>query len=331
MGRLGMAGAELQGRVQPFEERWLSAACDLFNRLTAGLPHCFPTHREEFLKWFAAEPHQARDPIRLVVVMRGRLTGLAVGAVNTGPNCDGSFRVAGVGDASIPAFLCEDVSSADRLLHSLEQHFRAVGAERLVMFDAGEHDNNPPFFNAGFAACPEAIPVVCQALARSGFTLANRELHMTRATDLDDGTSTLRVADGGEPASRAGCPPSDPFPLPAGITVRWSNCSPANLEVDAFSGVRNAGGCTGRCLRDFHESPEAASVGYIDWLGINPDFQRQGLGRALLYRMLLKMSDWPIQRVFLTTGSQNWRAQPLYLSMGFGVVGTSVTLVREGV
>ncbi len=328
MGRVAVMRVERQGgRIQPLDAQWLPAARDLFNRLTAGLPHCFPAQPDEFLNWVTAEPHHACDPIRLVVLHNGRVTGLAVGAVCTGPNRDGSFRVAGAGDASVPAFLCEDRSSADRLLMALERHFRGVGAHRLVFFDAGEHDNNPPFFNAGFGACPETVPVVCQALARSGFTLANRELHM--ACDPEPGQDSSLRREGDGPEFPTDLPPRAPYPLPEGITVRWSGL-PTHPEIDACSGVRNAGGCTGHYLCDTHASPQAARVGYIDWLGINPDFQRQGLGRALLYRMLQRMSEWPVERVFLTTGSQNWRAQPLYLSMGFGVVGTSVTMVREG-
>ncbi len=59
----------------------------------------------------------------------------------------------------------------------------------------------------------------------------------------------------------------------------------------------------------------------IHTLGVHPDAQRRGIGRALL-RRLLEIADGAGAAIFLEVRTDNAVAQRLYLSVGFQVIGT---------
>lgn len=301
--------------VAALDGRWINQAREIYNRLTAPLPFSLPAGEEEFATALERDPTLAGQPFRLAAVEADRLRGFASGAVNLDSD---SHRVARFGDGILHTLFAEDAAAADMLLRAALDRFSSAGAGRIVAFDAGEKENRLRFFNGGFAAFPEQLPGTLQALALAGFTLGARELHMTRELGAAD---IARVAKEEKESLRSSSA--------SAVELRWQNPSPAILELEARTGDVFAGQCNAFVMSSLQSHPEAALRGYIDWLGVEPAHQRQGIGRRLLGTMLAEMERRGLRRVFLTTGSQNWRAQPLYLSFGFLVTGTSVTMIRE--
>jgi ribosomal protein S18 acetylase RimI-like enzyme len=293
-------------------------AAALFNRLTRGLPHSFPALPEEIAAAIEAPLAYAQHPVRVAVQHRGMLRGLALAALNTPDAAEETFRVAGPGCGSITGLFGDSPDVLEVLTRVVTERLREGGAGRLVAFDAGECLNQMPFFNAGFAACPEGLAGVGWALSRAGFTLTTRELNMT--CDLRE-RSTWSL--GGQRWAQA-----SPL-LSAGLTAGTVFRCPEKIEVAVSCGVRRVGSCIGHLIASRQRHRAAESHGYITWLGVDPDYQRQGIGRVLLRLMIEQMRELGVGRVLLTTGSQNWRAQPLYLSAGFVVEGTSVTFARD--
>lgn len=60
-----------------------------------------------------------------------------------------------------------------------------------------------------------------------------------------------------------------------------------------------------------------AGWGRVHWLMVHPAWQRQGLGRALLYWALHRLRELGHKRAFLITEAARWPALRLYLHAGF--------------
>ncbi len=71
-------------------------------------------------------------------------------------------------------------------------------------------------------------------------------------------------------------------------------------------------------------------VGEFEPVGTHPDFQRQGLGRAVMLAGLQRMRDRGMRQAIVSTGSQNTPAIKLYEAIGFRVRENLLTY-EEGI
>lgn len=63
--------------------------------------------------------------------------------------------------------------------------------------------------------------------------------------------------------------------------------------------------------------PGAPRVGWIEYVGTRKDYQRRGLGHAVLYAGLTQLHDWGAERALLITMPSNVAANRLYDATGF--------------
>jgi ribosomal protein S18 acetylase RimI-like enzyme len=61
-------------------------------------------------------------------------------------------------------------------------------------------------------------------------------------------------------------------------------------------------------------------VGDIEPVGVHPDFQRRGLGRAIMHEALRRLRDKGMTRAVLNTWTRNEPGLALYKSLGFEVI-----------
>ena len=97
--------------------------------------------------------------------------------------------------------------------------------------------------------------------------------------------------------------------------INLSRCSPKNI-IMAFRGDKPVGYCWTRMLR---EKNQAAGImtGEIHMLGVDPDFQKKGIGRKVLLAGLSYLKNNGITIVELTADSENRGGLRLYKSFGF--------------
>src|SRR5207248_704004 len=93
----------------------------------------------------------------------------------------------------------------------------------------------------------------------------------------------------------------------------------------AMQGDQEAGICVYGTLADLSDDPQAARCGYIWGLYAAPEFRRQGIARHLLTTAMEQLYRQGCASCWLTTTSDNWEAQPLYLALGFEIVDTSAS------
>ena len=88
---------------------------------------------------------------------------------------------------------------------------------------------------------------------------------------------------------------------------------------------QDVGDCEYSSLAGLSDDPRAARCGYIWGLYTALEFRRQGIARHLLTTALNRLAQQGCTSCWLTTASDNWVAQPLYLALGFTVVDASTS------
>lgn len=282
---------ELCMQIVPYQAAHLPALYEVYRQTTANVPHCRFYPSLEYTGRALARAEQAGAGL-LVAEEHGAVCGVAT-LRPVAPAGDGvpQLEITGL-------FAPQEATVAALLEAGLA---RAEGAQRVVAFPA-EHGHCPlPCYNAGWDGLSDQLRPVARVLARHGFRPTYRELHL--------GFAAPHV------------PPAG-VPVPPGITLveRTENGYQA---VGAMAGEQEAGICVFMRLSMLSDHPEADTWGYVDWLHVAEMQRRRGLGRALMVWTLRRLWEGGCRGCWLTTGADNWPAQPLYLSLGFEILDAS--------
>jgi ribosomal protein S18 acetylase RimI-like enzyme len=212
-------------------------------------------------------------------------------------------RSNGVEQEAISALFFSHPAAGQALLDACEG--RASGD--LQAFPA-EHGRCPIVgYNAGWDGLSDRIPGVAQLLAHNGYAPVYRELCLIR--DLVGG-----VAEPGAP--------------PAGVDVRESIGDEKQFVLRALIGEQEAGECHYVTLANLGGA-DAARTGYVWWLNVQPEARRRGIGRYLMLRTLDHLRRLGCESCWLTTGAENWPAQPLYLALDFEIVDCTASYQKR--
>jgi mycothiol synthase len=97
--------------------------------------------------------------------------------------------------------------------------------------------------------------------------------------------------------------------------INLSSCSPKNI-IMAYRGDKPVGYCWTRMLSEKNRAA-GKMTGEIHMLGVDPDFQKKGIGRKVLLAGLSYLKSNGITSVELTADSENRGGLRLYKSIGF--------------
>ena len=84
---------------------------------------------------------------------------------------------------------------------------------------------------------------------------------------------------------------------------------------------------TGDRIVGFHKINIHKEGGFVNGVGIHPDFRRRGLGRALMTASLVRAAKNKMKRIILEVDIENHRAIGLYVQLGFKKVRGSISHV----
>jgi ribosomal protein S18 acetylase RimI-like enzyme len=62
---------------------------------------------------------------------------------------------------------------------------------------------------------------------------------------------------------------------------------------------------------------QSQHIGWVDYIGTKEEYQRRGLGHALLLHSLRRLQDWGAEQAMLMTMGTNTTAQQAFKSVGF--------------
>jgi ribosomal protein S18 acetylase RimI-like enzyme len=223
-------------------------------------------------------------------------------------------RVA-VGCAALADLPADDEAPERDAITALVFADPAVGAVLLAACEArampvwldafpNTHGRCPlPGFNGGWDGLPDCMTSVARLLARAGYAPFFRELHLAGSL---------------EPATTL------PHHPPDGFTIVLERSTRANFVQRAYAGEHEAGVCYYNTVAALTKT-DASRVGYISGLAVGVEWRRRGLARTLLARSFEHLHAMGCDEVWLTTTSDNWPAQALYLAAGLAIVGSSAS------
>lgn len=285
-------------RVVPLHPEHMDSLYQIYCRTTAHAVHCrfYPS-----LAHFAqalSQPQVAGTRV-LVAEDAGSVAGFAS---TTGTSVAGD----GVSEAQITGLFVEHEQPGLLLLDACLD--AALDAGRVVAFSAS-HEHCPiQSYNAGWDALSDRLAVAGRVLARAGFVPTNRELHLECTAE--------RL-------------PQTPTPAPSNVTIVEREDGPQRWSLIATVDNQEAGICMFNTLAPLTDHPDAGRWGYIGWLYVAETQRRRGLARHLLTGALRGLLDRGCDGCWLTTGADNWAAQPLYLGLGFEIVDASASFQKE--
>jgi ribosomal protein S18 acetylase RimI-like enzyme len=278
-------------QIVPYQPAHLQSLYEGYRHLVAGVPHCRFIPSRNYFGHALAQAEQAGASL-LIAEDHAGVRGVAT-LLPIAPAGDGLPEL-----EITSCFAPEEATSAMLLEACLG---RAAGARRVVAFPA-EHGHCPmPSYNAGWDGLSDKLPWVARALARHGFAPTYRELHLECAAPH--------------------FPPA-PMSAPPGITM-IEGTEDGYQAVRAMANEQEVGICLYMLLSKHSDHPEADSWGYVDWLHVAESQRRRGLGRYLMTWALQRLWEQGCRGCWLTTGANNWPAQPLYLGLGFEILDTS--------
>lgn len=290
--------------VRPLRPDDLPGLHSLFRDLTAPLPHQAAPTLAEFAQAFGEKPPHLRDSLVLVAEAAGSLRGfLRVGRCHPTP---GRWTLAAAGEGTLfgPFVRPEHTAAGAELLDAALQYTRTCGIPLAYAFDPGEGVGTP-FYNSGWSGLSERLPQIVRLLTERGFQVRARELCL----------------------SRSALPLPEPQSSPPSFHLATERHAPNKHSLRLYEGTFYAGACHYSPLHPSRSANEAAaSIGYIDGLGVPEAYQGRGFGRLLLVQALHGLAALGCHEVWLTTNSDNFRAQNLYFSVGFALVDSALTL-----
>jgi ribosomal protein S18 acetylase RimI-like enzyme len=278
----------------------------LFRSLTSSLPHGFPPELEEFALSFMGIPINHQVSQTLVAEENGEIVGFArVGKYAHVPD---RWTLAREGEGLIfgPMVLPERRMAGMELLYAAEQFLNRHRSRLHLAFDPVE-SVTIPYYNGGWCGLSEKLTEVVQTLVLYGFRVRHREFCLTcRELELSNPSQ-----------------PDSPYHLQR--VARDSH----RFVMQVFDRKALVGSCYYSLMNPTtNRHPDAKSVGYINGLSVQQNYQGRGLGRLLMCHTLKNLRELGCTQVCLTTGAENYRAQNLYYSLRFALVDSTITLSR---
>ena len=286
-------------QIVPLHADHIDGLYQIYRRTTAHAAHCrfYPglSHFAQAL----AQPSVAGTRV-FVAEDDGAVVGFAAATATT-------VAGEGVPEAQVTALFVEHEQPGLLLLDACLD--TALDAQRVLAF-AGTHERCPiQSYNAGWDALSDRLPVAGRVLIRAGFVPTYRELHLECTAERLPQTAT---------------------PAPPDVAISERQDGPDRWSILATVDGQEVGICMYNTLAPLTDHPDAGRWGYIGWLHIAETQRRRGLARHLLTFALRHMQDRGCDGCWLTTGADNWPAQPLYLSLGFEIVDASAGFQKAG-
>ena len=297
--------------ILDYQNEMLEDVVSIYNKAMKDVPNCWPVSETEFSGAVAAVTggHSDGGPIvnnqfLSVATVAGKIVGFLHGGVDRGKsekapprgaichlNYDRGFRAAG-----------------QMLLEKTEQLFAKESLSDVCAFNA---DYRYRFYCFPHSYLSDHLDHVNALLQFNNYRTTGGEVFLN---GLDYTTTELPNVD-----------------LEYELTVSWPQGigRKSGCIVKAFCDNTEIGQCQIKCGGDFSKHEEAQDYGFVDWLGVEEDFQRCGLGKLLLSKARNEMLDIGYRHTAISTARDNYRAFLFYSNYGYRVVDWTYQLSKS--
>ena len=273
-----------------------------YNRLTADVPHCYPVDEEEFsiairgvTTGKADKKEGGLDSETAFVAM---VKGAVQAYIHVGIGQVGDNREVDIGVIRFLGYERGARHVGQAVLEKAETYLKTYNISRIYAFS---QDCRYRFYHFSHAYLSDALDQVQALLGFNGYRRCAGEVFL----DWENYAVTPM-----------------PSSLPVTLSVDWEQGrgEHPNCTVKAHRDGEQVGICESVCGGEFSSHPDAQDWLHTVWLGIEDEFQGQGLGRYLLQYELQEMHKVGYRHAAISTNWENYRAFLFYSNCGYQVV-----------
>ena len=273
-----------------------------YNRLTADVPHCYPVDEEEFsiairgvTTGRADKKEGGLDSETAFVAM---VKGAVQAYIHVGIGQVGDNREVDIGVIRFFGYERGARHVGQAVLEKVETYLKTYNISRIYAFS---QDCRYRFYHFSHAYLSDALDQVQALLGFNGYRRCAGEVFL----DWENYAVTPM-----------------PSSLPVTLSVDWEQGrgEHPNCTVKAHRDGEQVGICESVCGGEFSSHTDAQDWLHTVWLGIEGEFQGQGLGRYLLQYALQEMHKVGYRHAAISTNWENYRAFLFYSNCGYRVV-----------
>ena len=280
----------------------LSPLTQFYNRLTAGVPHCYPIKSEELALAMLGVKGNA-DKIKngmlssekAFVAMIDR-TVRAFIHVGVGHRWENKEETIGI--IRFMGYERGARQAGQAVLERAEAHLKAFNITRILAFPSRFEYR---FYHLEYANLSNVLDQVQALLGFNGYRRHPRWVFF----DWENYDVT---------------PMPSPIPVTLSVICRQERGERPDCIITAYKDDEEVGECCSVSGGEYSSHADAQDWLYTTWLGVEDEFQGQGLGRYLLQYSLQEMKKLGYRHASISTGWDDYRALLFYSNCGYRVV-----------
>ena len=288
-----------------------TSVTQFYNHLTADVPHCYRVKEEEFAvamhRVTADKADLKEDGLDSETAFVATVNGAPQAFIHVGISQIGDNREETVGVIRFMGYERGERRVGQAVLEKAEDYLKAFNVSRIFAFP---QDCRYRFYHFSHAYLSDALDQVQGLLGFNGYRRSEGEVFL----DWENYAVT-----------------PVPSSLPVKLSVDWKQGrgKHPNCTVLAHQDSEQVGICESICGGEFSSHPDAQDWFHTVWLGVEDDFQGQGLGRYLLQYALQEMKKIGYRHAAISTAWDNHRAFLFYSNCGYRTVDWTYEFVKN--
>lgn len=288
-----------------------TSVTQFYNRLTADVPHCYPVNEDEFATAIrgvtTGKANIKEGGLDSEAAFVAMVEGTVQAFIHVGIGQVGDNREVDIGVIRFMGYERGARSVGQAALEKAETYLKAFNVPKIFAFS---QDCRYRFYHFEHAYLSDALDQVQGLLGYNGYHRSEGEVFL----DWENYTVT-----------------PIPSSLPVTLSIDWQpgRGQLPNCTVRAFQNDEKVGECWSVSGGEFSSHPDAQNWLHTTWLGIEDEFQGQGLGRYLLQYELQEMHKVGYRHAAISTAWDNHRAFLFYSNCGYRTVDWTYEFVKN--
>lgn len=286
--------------ILEYTPEMLSSLTQFYNDLTAEVPHCYPVKEEEFdimMHGVTGQTDNTDDETALVAIQNNKILAF----IHVGHHRYGDDKEVHEGVVRFLGYERGARQAAQTVLEKAEVHLKSFNVPKIIAFCSNARCYRYDFYHFKFAKLSYTLDHIQALLGYNGYSPEACQVFL----DWDNyAVSPI------------------PSSLQVTLSVDWEegDGQRPNCTVRARLNAEKVGACVSVSGGEFSSHPNAQDWVYTEWLGVNYEYQGNGLGKYLLQYSLQEMHKVGYRHASLSAESNNYRAILLYSNCGYRVV-----------
>ena len=282
-----------------------------YNHLTVNVPHCYAVKEAEFATAIRGVTTGKADKKEGGVDSETAFVAMVNGApqafIHVGLGQIGDNREVDIGVIRFMGYERGARQAGQAVLEKAETYLKTFNVSKIFAFS---QDCRYRFYHFDHAYLSDALDQVQALLGYNGYRRSEGEVFL----DWEDYSVT-----------------PIPSSLPVTLSTDWTDGRGQfpNCTVRAFQDDKEVGECWSVSGGEFSSHPDAQNWLHTTWLGIEDEFQGQGLGRYLLQYELQEMHKVGYRHAAISTAWDNHRAFLFYSNCGYRTVDWTYEFVKD--